>query len=90
MTYQEAKEYVKRNYSVDVDSDDYIAIVRIRHNSAVLPDFAIDCHNIQDAEWALIDTSYKQDTNYYGAIHYIDADQPDFPRYEYDLDVEPF
>ena len=90
MTRDEAKAFVLRNHYVDVDDNDYCALVGIRHHSEVLPDYAIDGALRDEAEWAFIDMAYKQDTNAYGAVYYIRANEPDYPKHDYDDCGEAF
>ena len=78
MTRQQAKEFVKRNYYVDVDNEDYCALIKLRHTCLIFPEISINGQLRDDAEWAFIDTANKIDTGEYGAIFYIRENETDF------------
>lgn len=72
MTKREAKKYIKKNFYVDIDIQfPWVALIRLRHEAVIFPEYDI-CGNPRDsAEWAYIDASEKIDTGMYGAIYYF-------------------
>jgi hypothetical protein len=75
LTKREAKKYIKKNFNVDIDKDfadcGMCALIKLRHEAVIFPEYDV-CGNPRDsAEWAFIDAFEKIDTRMYGTIYYF-------------------
>lgn len=74
MNLLEAKEYVKKVFAIDLENTfipDYLAIIRIRHQNTILPEYGVDGSERDQSEWAFIDMTENIDTRLYGAVYYF-------------------
>lgn len=73
MTYIEAKNYVKNNILIglDVDENDWCALVKIRHKNIIFPEYGVDGSLRDSSEWAFLDMTGRIDAGEYGDIYYI-------------------
>jgi hypothetical protein len=70
MNKREAINYVKREFGFDVTSE-WLAIVRLRHKSVLLPELGVDGSIRDESEWAILDMAGKIDTGEYGDVYYF-------------------
>lgn len=70
----EALEYVKRVFGDDLKHtllQDNMALIKIRHQNTILPEYGVDGSERDKSEWAFIDMTEKNDTGLYGAVRYF-------------------
>lgn len=70
MNKREAINYVRKELGFDVTSD-YVAIVRLRQKSVLLPEIGVDGSIRDESEWAVFDSATKIDTGEYGEFYYF-------------------
>ena len=70
-TKEEALEFVKKaGYPCSEDSP-YCAVVALRHEAVILPEYGCDGSVRDESEWAYFDMAGKIDTGMYGDVYYF-------------------
>lgn len=70
MDRYDARRYAAETFYNGVD-DDYMAVVKIRHDCAWLPECDAWGNKQSENDWACIETSTKIDTGVYGDVRYF-------------------
>ena len=72
MNRKEAVEYVKITFGDAIENNpDSLALLKIRQENCILPEFGVDGSKRDRSEWVLIDMEEKSDTGLYGSVHYF-------------------
>lgn len=70
MDRYDARDYAAETFYNGMDTD-YLAVVRIRHNCAWLPEEDAWGNKQSENDWACIETSTKIYNGIYGDLHYF-------------------